>query len=866
MTKDRQSSAEKFTLQFGEADGEALGTETVISDAAFLDDQFMWNSATAMLQEVAKPAPIVEVVANTDAPTEPVAAEGEPEDEPARAVSGDVASQEPGDAQRSAEVVTDDVQPEYDDLDDDLDDEPMVVDERQAEIITKPDHEVANPAFVGAAVAGVAGVAAATVVADAPSAPALTREPPRFEKMPGTPSVIKTVPPLFLSEDDVPPVIAANAGTKTPWLVYGTLGLGVAVVAVAFTGMLLQLGKTPEAVGTVDVATTDGQVTAPEAPAVLNGASAVRVAGPETGAVDVQLQVLRLDVGPIIENDSLIIRPEVGQPISLVTPAAVLAAQPDLAFVPDLGETLPLSVAVETGGNFGVSQEEAAVVTLTSERIEIDLSNDVATDIATNGTALGSGAPSGIVDPQIVMASVPALSSAQAEPVESPQDVLAARALFDAISQASEDVATLDSAVLGAQAAADFEASVTVGSVTGEQAPKRGTFTALGRYDVASLSKVGFLPPSPLGVPLALVSAQAVAAPVEGTTDGVLATQSWTAVPEVAAPQAMASLRVPDLIVPSYRVDISRELIAAARAREAAERAQAASLIAQEAAARARLAEAAALQAKAAVRELSESVPADSDVAEVAPAAPAVIEAEAEVVVAQADTSQAEDAPASAGVAATAVLAPAQAEVEAEAPQADVASGSWVAGARWQADLGFDLVPVEQHGRSVLEIANLQGNSVLPGWVREGATIERVNDVAAVDEAAFWQGLVSRSDPSLSGEVSASLEMRLRADFDPRRAAIEVPVWRNVALSDGTEIMIKQDAGKWVATVVASDEADPTGLKPGDILLRDFITKSNLRDPLAVEAVFDAMDAAGQTEVEFAIMRDGELSNGKLGL
>jgi len=358
-------------------------------------------------------------------------------------------------------------------------------------------------------------------------------------------------------------------------------------------------------------------------------------------------------------------------------------------------------------------------------------------------------------------------------------------------------------------------------------------------------------------VAVRLASADGRVAPDDRSTDSLVDVRAPISRPTLAEPIKIARAAIPEPNLPRPQIDVSGALLLAARAAEA----EAARLRAQEAALVRE--QAAALKAAQAAKDaqIARDAEINAPVVETPVVeAPAVEEpvVEEPVVVAIVDQDLVvTDSP----KAVEDMIVPVQAEIAKPAP-----SGEWVAQANWVPALGFSVSEATQNGRGVLEVIEVDESSVLPNWAGNGSSIVSVNGIAVERETAFLDEMLSGAGDATDGEVGATMMIRARPGLNPRTAKIDVPVTRFVRLGDGTELSIRPLGQKWVVEVVSVAKVDLEGLQIGDVLLRDFMTKSNLRTPMALEELFAAMGEAGETRVEFAVMRGGELTSGGVSL
>jgi len=357
--KDGHPAEESFTLQFGESKAPEDTDEVLASADAIVDDHFMWNSTAAILEESLKDeadAPIVpdEIIADgASKPSEDIQAaaasfaDGNPIEVSDQSLDGTIAKDT---AERVLADVTEDTivargaedvpEPLYgDDLDGVAleDDDSIVLDERQVamvsapEITVEPIHETSFP----------------ELRAD-PTAAITPKDVPSFAR-----SAIEDDVSLDDTIDEPPvmlPIVRPVAQRqKAPWVIYGTLGLGVCVLSIATVGMVLQL-REPQDPG-VFVAQAEIDQAGSTLSGVGTGASPQ--APTQLSDVDVQSKVFRLAAGPLVDDESRIARVQVDEGIDLRAPSGLEQTQPDQDILPSLGTSQPVSVGAEPGVNFG---------------------------------------------------------------------------------------------------------------------------------------------------------------------------------------------------------------------------------------------------------------------------------------------------------------------------------------------------------------------------------------------------------------------------------------------------------------------------------------------------------------------------------
>lgn len=852
--KNRQPVEEAFTLQFGEPDDGVPDSEEVFSsDDPDLDDQFMWRNAAALLMDGGLPPSSGEV---PETIKDAVA-------DASDALQGDTPPKTP--VQVDADVpggpaVQDPLYP-IEPIADEFDEEPVVVDERfdepvlsgpqaQPYVASEPDADelevlderqaamITTPDAPGdAEQTFVAGAIAAGGASELRADPDASVFPRQQQDVPGFHEGDEQAPLFAKDAVEAPTAISPmSTGRKAPWVLYGTLAAGVAVLGVAFVGMILQLDR-PQAETPVEIAATTGT------PAQGN---ATPIA--DDGEVEAQMRVLRLAVGPFYDGKSRV-QPYDGDPlVTYVLPTDISRSMPDAGFVPPevRQDTVTVATQTETLGDGTAPALEQAVVTVTEDRIEIDLTDEADAEqplIALNSAAEASTA----IDPAVKVADAPELKTLDTPVIESPEAARVAQELSAAIEIAEADLRSFQSLWSGVAAP---EATSFDGSAPNADADVvRAALLNLPAYDLEKASQANFLPPVATRAPL--VAVRLVAANSGGATEGialpaVIGTEQLPS--RGSVPEPISAQVAPDPNLPTASIDVSRELAAALAAKAEAEERLAAAL-------------ARASEPPKAVAPAVTEAPVIVQQEDVVVAAPTIEPAP------PADTAAQEEQPV------IAAITPEQVTLEAVAAAVpattqETASGpkSWVQSGAWMPDLGIETVQTTLEGRPVLEVIAIKDDSVLPDWVQVGSLLVRVNGEAVGKSADMVAALTDRSRSLETGRVAGLFEIVVRKGLDPRTARIEVPVWRRVVLGDETEVAMRAKGSKWEATVVASGQTQSDGLQSGDILLRDFATKSNLRTPMALEEMFAAMADGDANRVDFAIMRAGELGSGGVSL
>ena len=848
--KNRLPAEESFTLQFGDPDEGEVSAEEFFSpgDVEF-DEQFMWRNAAAGLSEQAaasrpdpSPVPVeMPVQAQPDEATAPD--EFEPVDEDVEnAFAPDVPEAEPLEEARlgaAAALSPEAVQSGDEDADFGM---PEVIDERQAEMIRAPLDRVAPQQAEEAVPERAALRPAAPIVAPVPPMPDAITPRARQNRA------------LFDNEPELPPasvLASANQGSKAPWVLYGTLGVGVAVLGIAFVGMTLELTKPSEDAPTIEVAAVAERVTVPQD-------------GVSEGDIAAQTKVYRLAVGPFFDSNSRM--GTFGQDAEVASSAPVLAqnANPEAPFVADFVTPAPASMPAQTVAALGLETVGNRVVTLGEDRIEIDLTDGENTP---EGSAETSGAQASVtIDPKISSQNAPALAATQSgDESQSPAQDFAAAALFEQTMTLSEEI-NLQNDFLTSQSGVlpepDAPQLIVAALGNGPKGPKNADMAV---FSLQSEIFSAFAPASRATQPVASVLVadgfEAQEAARVGGASGI----------EVAALQEIKTLDAPvlpnapeatDAALPAPELDNSRALLAARmrtlelEARQvdgylARAGAETTGVIAEAARLEAAAAQIQADAAKAALAGLvplvraPEAVPQDAPVERIATITPIAPKPD--------DTSQIDVAPTVAPVVA--------------APDTTAAPRVWLREAQWIPAFDLELTSVDDAGRPELEIAKLTEADYLPDWVGEGARIVSVAGVAASSQSAVMGALLDAAERQAGeGAISVNMEIRARAGLDPRTARVDIPVWRRVVAGDGTVFAVRRDGQKWVARVQTESAAARSDLKVGDILLRDVATKSRLASAEALEDVLSALEADTTAIVEFAIMRGGALASAVLSL
>ena len=799
--KKKDIEGQSFTLQFGD-ESESVPIESQADAAALVNDNFMWHNAATLLEEA--------------------------------------------DARKQAGVIplhSDDEEIQEFEADDDLEDEfsaktanvpdALTIDEFEEEAIDErtmpmgPILEIEDEAEDYNDPNGPIG----PVYASASMAPPIVV---------GSAGQFEAVE-IDAVEQDQPmrPVVAA-ASQKTPWLVYGTLGAGVCVLSVALIGMLMQM-NTPTGSGASEVALAP-EIEPPSDVAPVEALVAqiepVQDA-PAPSGVEPQLIVANL-VGP----SGTPLQPEIAlaalEP-SVVrnTPAALLTSAADVAFTRLSSEPLSSDLTSPLGENFGGAEPTDALVSLNSDRIEIDLSTPASgPQLAFEATLPRS--PEFVADPVIARKPAPLLASVSVPNVQAPQESFAALALLESIDSLSGQIEALSFAPVS------FETSSLQSEVVAMSDPEvtRSDAAVIDRFALNDEITVGLVVPQDVSPPLAAVKL-AFASDTTVTLDDIsgLEISPDAGLIEVKeTPGKILDQAVVEPILPSESTQTSPVILASLAVIETPQ-----------------------FKSGPVGADISDNTGLSglASLASRLPSSGVTVDAAPEQVAA---LSTSEVAPVVAPTVAPPPKAAAQEEIKTARPlerasASDAATS--VAQARWVPDLGVLVRSTTDNGLPALEITDIQEGASLPEQITSGKIIRSVNGFPVGDLQSLTAALMVWFDET-SDVLKAELAVKGEEGALPDVFSVDVPLWRFVKLENGTEIKISQNKGKWEAEILSSDASVPDGLQRGDILLRDFATQSKLRDPLAVERLIADLDRLNSERVEFAIVRDGQLSSGFL--
>ena len=169
----------------------------------------------------------------------------------------------------------------------------------------------------------------------------------------------------------------------------------------------------------------------------------------------------------------------------------------------------------------------------------------------------------------------------------------------------------------------------------------------------------------------------------------------------------------------------------------------------------------------------------------------------------------------------------------------------------FRVDLPFTGVP----GSAVIANAAV----VAPVWVRPGDTVSSVNGIgistiAQIDTVLAAQTADPYADPAMDLEIS----IRAAADGSISTHAWTVPVYFELALTDGTVFRTALEDGEWTTRVSQIGEATQA-LQVGDHLVAYLPTTETLTERLSLHDIVKREASRGTGNLNFAVSRDGSM-------
>lgn len=188
----------------------------------------------------------------------------------------------------------------------------------------------------------------------------------------------------------------------------------------------------------------------------------------------------------------------------------------------------------------------------------------------------------------------------------------------------------------------------------------------------------------------------------------------------------------------------------------------------------------------------------------------------------------------------------------------ELPTSPFVTTAGWRTPLNITSLDVETSDASVI-VATASPEAGLPDWATDGAIIRSVNGVPVSTPQEFYDALLIEGGNS-TGQITAFLTIQSSAEAESEDVRVDLQFWRYIALKDGTEIEISRKSGKWRAEVIRVGFAVDEGIAAGDVLVRDYATKTKIDAPLVLEKVLAELEETADL-LGFAVVRDGALSD-----
>ncbi|MEL7027053.1 MAG: hypothetical protein AAGO57_07495, partial [Pseudomonadota bacterium] len=183
-----------------------------------------------------------------------------------------------------------------------------------------------------------------------------------------------------------------------------------------------------------------------------------------------------------------------------------------------------------------------------------------------------------------------------------------------------------------------------------------------------------------------------------------------------------------------------------------------------------------------------------------------------------------------------------------------------VVGAHWDVAMPFAST-IEQVRNSntalITEVTDPNAAAMSGAWIAPDAMIYALNgetlrpgltlstqvlDSLIVDPDGYTRGSVRYRDPE-TGRID--------------RGLLAVPVVREIALADTTQLTYRTEDSKWVMRVKSAPSRTDDGLQPGDILISEQNTGIGIANEDALRAVFDRLVSGDVGTARFLVLRNG---------
>lgn len=190
-----------------------------------------------------------------------------------------------------------------------------------------------------------------------------------------------------------------------------------------------------------------------------------------------------------------------------------------------------------------------------------------------------------------------------------------------------------------------------------------------------------------------------------------------------------------------------------------------------------------------------------------------------------------------------------------------------ISASRWDVEMPFGGVVAQIRNAQTVTVADVVSDinlAVAGNWIREGVIIYTYNGETLQPNTDLAHHVLQHLTIDPDGYTRGTVRYRDPATGRIDRGLLAVKAVRTIKLADGTVVTARAEAGVWALTV--TEASGDSGLVPGDVLLRETATGTDLTNHEELSRALDQLVAASRDAADFAVLRDGQEINVALPL
>ncbi len=195
-------------------------------------------------------------------------------------------------------------------------------------------------------------------------------------------------------------------------------------------------------------------------------------------------------------------------------------------------------------------------------------------------------------------------------------------------------------------------------------------------------------------------------------------------------------------------------------------------------------------------------------------------------------------------------------------PTPSTLSAAQVVASHWDVDMPFEETLVQIRNAHTVGIASVSPDADLTvsgDWIAEGVTIFTLNGETLIPETPVSVHLLNTLSIDPDGYMRATVRYREPETGRIDRGLLAVPVVRQIALADGTQLEARVEDLAWQIRVSESGNTADGGVRPDDVLLRERVTGIEITSHEDLTTAFERLVDRNAASATFDARRGGEI-------